>query len=159
MPPLIRSATAADTALILQFIRALADFEKLSHEVAATETQLRTTLFPATGAPAAHCVIAYADGMPAGFALYFFNYSTFLAKPGLYLEDLFVKPEFRGHGIGKALLLHLAKYANALDCGRMEWSVLDWNQPAIEFYENLGARRLRDWQICRLTGPKLARYA
>lgn len=159
MPPLIRPATADDTPLILGFIRALADYEKLSNDVTADEAQLRATLFPTDGAPVAHCVIAFADNAPAGFALYFFNYSTFLAKPGLYLEDLFVKPEFRGRGVGKALLLHLAKSANARGCGRMEWSVLDWNQPAIEFYESLGARRMKEWQICRLTGAALARYA
>jgi GNAT superfamily N-acetyltransferase len=159
MTPLIRPATAADTPLILGFIRALADYEKLSNEVTATEAQLNATLFPANGATVAHCVIAFADGVPAGFALYFFNYSTFLAKPGLYLEDLFVKPEFRGQGIGKALLLHLAKSANARGCGRMEWSVLDWNQSAIEFYESLGARRMKEWQICRLTGAALTQYA
>ncbi len=159
MPPLIRPATADDTPLILGFIRALADYEKLSNDVTADEAQLRATLFPASAAPVAHCVLAFAGGAPAGFALYFFNYSTFLAKPGLYLEDLFVKPEFRGQGVGKALLLHLAKSANARGCGRMEWSVLDWNQPAIEFYESLGARRMKEWQICRLTGAALARYA
>ena len=159
MPPLIRPATDADTALILTFIHALADYERLSPEVSATETQLRATLFPAAGAPVAHCMLAFADGAAAGFALYFYNYSTFLAKPGLYLEDLFVKTEFRNRGIGKALLLHLAKLANARGCGRMEWSVLDWNQPAIKFYERLGARRMREWQICRLAGPALERYA
>ncbi len=159
MTPLIRPATADDLAQILAFIRALADYEKLSGEVTADEAQLRATLFPTTGAPVAHGVLAFADGAPAGFAIYFFNYSTFLAQPGLYLEDLFVKPEFRGQGIGKALLLHLAKSANARGCGRMEWSVLDWNQPAIEFYESLGARRMKEWQICRLTGPALTQYA
>ncbi|MBI5769831.1 MAG: GNAT family N-acetyltransferase [Verrucomicrobia bacterium] len=160
MPPLLRSANAADVPLILDFIRALADYEKLSAEVTATAAQLRATLFPADGAPVAHCVLAFAaDGAPAGFALYFFNYSTFLARPGLYLEDLFVKPEFRGRGYGKALLLHLARLAVRRGCGRMEWSVLDWNQPAIEFYESLGARRLKEWQICRLTGAALAQYA
>jgi GNAT superfamily N-acetyltransferase len=95
---------------------------------------------------------------PAGFAIFFTNYSTFLAKPGLYLEDLFVKPERRSRGIGKALLLHLAQLANARGYGRMDWTVLDWNQPAIEFYESIGARRLREWQICRLTGADLERY-
>lgn len=159
MTPLIRAATTADLPQILAFIRALADYEKLSGEVTANEAQLRATLFPDAGAPVAHCVLAFADGAAAGFAIYFLNYSTFLAKPGLYLEDLFVKPEFRGQGIGKALLLHLAKSANARGCGRMEWSVLDWNQPAIEFYESLGARRMKEWQICRLTGPALAQYA
>ncbi len=157
--PLIRPATAADVPQILAFIRALADYEKLADEVTADEAQLRATLFPADGVPIAHCVLAFAGDAPAGFALYFFNYSTFLAKPGLYLEDLFVKPEFRGRGIGKALLLHLAQLANTRGCGRMEWSVLDWNAPAIAFYESIGARRMSEWQICRLTGPALARYA
>jgi GNAT superfamily N-acetyltransferase len=159
MSLLIRSATAADVPLILGFIRGLADYEKMLPEVEATEEKLRATLFPAEGRPAAECVLAFADAAPAGFALFFHNYSTFLAKPGLYLEDLFVRPELRGHGIGKALLLHLARLANARGCGRMEWSVLDWNAPAIAFYESLGARRLKEWQICRLTGEALARYA
>ena len=157
MPTLLRPATPADTPLILEFIRALAAYEKLSHEVEATEPQLRATLFSAN--PVAHCVLAFADDAPAGFAIYFFNYSTFLARPGIYLEDLFVKPEFRGRGLGKALLLHLAKEANRHGCGRLEWSVLDSNQPAIDFYEKLGARRMKEWQICRLTGPALAQYA
>ncbi|MBI2497214.1 MAG: GNAT family N-acetyltransferase [Opitutae bacterium] len=165
MPCTIRSATAADVALILSFIRDLAIYEKLLHEVVATEDSLRATLFarpPARGepvAPAAHVVIAEEDGQPAGFALYFFNYSTFLSKPGLYLEDLFVKPEFRGRGTGKALLLHLAKIANARGCGRMEWAVLDWNEPARGFYQKLGAVPLDDWRVMRLTGPALAQYA
>jgi len=167
----IRSATSADVPLILSFIRALAEYEKLLPEVEATEERLRATLFPEGGRGPAECVIAFASGeaaltadkpasadKPAGFALFFSNYSTFLAKPGLYLEDLFVQPEFRGRGIGKALLLHLAKLANARGCGRMEWSVLDWNEPAIAFYESLGARRMREWQICRLTGPALLQY-
>ena len=153
----IRTATVADVPLILEFIRGLADYEKLSHEVVATEAALRDTLFGSP--PAAHVVIAEVDGRPAGFALYFFNYSTFLAKSGLYLEDLFVKPEFRGAGTGKALLLHLAKIANARGCGRMEWSVLDWNEPAIKFYDSLGARSMNEWKICRLTGPALTQYA
>lgn len=156
----LRTATRQDVPTILACIRALADYEKLTHECVATEKQLTRTLFPADGtAPAAHCVLAHVGETPAGFALYFFNYSTFLARPGLYLEDLFVHPEFRGRGIGKALLLHLAKLANARGCGRMEWTVLDWNQPAIDFYESLGARRMKEWQICRLTGDALARYA
>ncbi|MBL9203291.1 MAG: GNAT family N-acetyltransferase [Opitutaceae bacterium] len=158
MPPSIRLAAAADVPLILTFIRGLADYEKLTHEVEATEEKLRATLFPVQGRPAAECVIAEQDGEPAGFALFFTNYSTFLAKPGLYLEDLFVFPHLRGRGIGKALLLHLAKLANARGCGRMEWTVLDWNAPAIAFYESIGARRMREWQICRLTGDALARY-
>ena len=160
MPPAIRSATAADVAVILGLIRALADYEKLAGDVVATDELLERSLFPCDGsAPAAYCVIAEADGTAVGFALYFFNYSTFLARPGLYLEDLFVRPEFRGRGFGKALLLHLAKLANARGCGRMEWSVLDWNQPAIEFYESLGAKRMKEWQVCRLTGSSLQQYA
>ena len=160
MSPVIRPARPADVSVILELIRGLADYEKLSHEVEATEEKLSRSLFPADGAPAdAHCVLAEVDGQPAGFALYFFNYSTFLARPGLYLEDLFVKPEFRSRGLGKALLLHLAKLANARGCGRMEWTVLDWNQPAIDFYESLGARRMTEWQLCRLTGRSLQQYA
>lgn len=159
MPLSIRSATAADLPLILEFIRGLAEYEKLLHEVEATPEKLRATLFPADGRAVAECVLAFADDTPAGFALFFHNYSTFLAKPGLYLEDLYVKPELRGRGIGKALILHLAKLANTRGCGRMEWSVLDWNQPAIDFYESLGARRMKEWQICRLTGESLERYA
>ena len=156
--PKIRAATAADVPLILEFIRDLAAYERLLHEVEATEEKLHATLFGPR--PAAECILAFTDiGTPAGFAVFFTNYSTFLAKPGIYLEDLFVKPEHRGHGLGKALLLHLAKLANDRGCGRMEWAVLDWNQPAIEFYESLGAERKLDWTICRLTGDRLARYA
>jgi GNAT superfamily N-acetyltransferase len=156
----IRSAVRADVPLILQCIRDLAVYEKLSHEVEATEAQLTATLFPADGIPpVAHCILAFVDDAPAGFAIYFFNYSSFLAKPGLYLEDLFVKPEFRGRGVGKGLLLHLAASANARRCGRMEWAVLDWNESAIKFYESLGACRMLEWQVCRLSGPALAQYA
>ena len=157
--PTVRSATSDDIPLVLEFIRALADYEKLSDEVEATEATLRATLFPPTGSSVAHCVLAFDGPTPVGFAIYFFNYSTFLARPGLYLEDLFVQPAFRGRGIGKALLLHLAKLANARGCGRMEWTVLDWNQNAIEFYESLGAERKKAWQICRLSGPALRQYA
>jgi GNAT superfamily N-acetyltransferase len=156
----IRAAGPADVPLILHLITALAEYEKLSSEVEATEAKLAASLFPAgQAAPAAHCILAEVDGAVAGFALYFFNYSTFLARPGLYLEDLFVKPEVRSRGLGKALLLHLAKIANQRGCGRMEWCVLDWNQPAIEFYESLGARRMKEWQVCRLTGEALRQYA
>jgi GNAT superfamily N-acetyltransferase len=157
MTTLLRSAVVADVPLILTFIRELADYEKLAHEVTATEERLRDTLFGTP--PAAHVIIAERDERPAGFALYFFNFSTFLAKPGIYLEDLFVKPEFRGHGIGKALLLHLAQIANARGCGRVEWSVLDWNEPAKGFYRSLGAVEMSDWRVNRLTGPALAQYA
>jgi GNAT superfamily N-acetyltransferase len=154
----IRAATANDVPLILEFIRGLAEYERMLDRVQATEERLRASLFPADGrAPDAHCVIGSVDGMPAGFALYFFNYSTFLGRPGLYLEDLFVTPGHRGAGLGKALLLHLAALARDRGCGRMEWSVLDWNEPAIGFYEALGAKRLPDWQICRLDAEALDR--
>jgi GNAT superfamily N-acetyltransferase len=158
MPTLIRRAIPGDLPVILRFIRSLAAYEQLLHEVEATEEKLRATLFGPR--PAAECVLAFADKKtPAGFAVYFTSYSTFLARPGLYLEDLFVQPGLRGRGIGKALLLHLARLANQRGCGRMEWAVLDWNQPAIDFYERLGARRMTEWQICRLTGAALAQYA
>lgn len=154
----IRPATAADIPLILTFIRGLAEYEKLLADVEATEEKLRDTLFPASGRAAAECRLAFLDELPAGFAIFFTNYSTFLARPGLYLEDLFVSPDLRGRGVGKALLLDLARLANERGCGRMEWTVLDWNLPAIEFYESIGARRMREWQICRLTGPALQQY-
>ena len=157
MPITIRSATLADVSMILSFIRELADYEKLSSEVTATEPLLEQTLFGPR--PAAECILAFADDKQAGFAVFYTNYSTFLAKPGLYLEDLFVKPNYRGQGMGKALLLHIAGLANARGCGRMEWTVLDWNQPAIDFYESLGASRMTDWTTCRLAGPALSRYA
>ena len=145
----IRTAKPEDTGIILGFIKELADFEKLSHQVTATETQLRKTLFE--GERVAHVVIGEWNGKAVSFALYFFNFSTFLAKPGLYLEDLYVQPEFRSKGIGRQMLLHLVKIAAAKDCGRMEWSVLDWNERAIEFYEGLGAKPLSDWTMYRLT--------
>ena len=156
----LRPATLADVPVILNLIRGLAEYERMLDQVQATEAGLQATLFPAAGdPPAAHCVLAEIDGIAVGFALYFFNYSTFLGKPGLYLEDLFVKPELRGRGIGKALLLHLARVANEKGCGRMEWAVLDWNAPAIAFYESLGAKRMLEWQLCRLSGPALEQYA
>lgn len=155
----IRSATEEDIPLVLRFIRDLAIYENLLPEVEATEMRLRATLFPAGGRPAAECLLAFSNGQPAGFAVFFHNYSTFLAKPGLYLEDLFVEPALRGQGIGKALLGHCARLANARGCGRMEWSVLDWNEPARAFYRNLGAVELDAWRICRLTGPALQQYS
>ena len=133
MTPLIRPASLDDIPLIRQFILDLAEYEKMSDEVSATEGQLEQSLFG--DRPAAECLLAFCEDKPAGFAIFFGNYSTFLAKPGLYLEDLFVRPEFRGQGLGKALLMHLANLANQRGCGRMEWAVLDWNQPAIDFYE------------------------
>lgn len=149
----IEPARAADVPLILRFIRELADYERLSDQVSATEEALREHLFGLR--PAAEVVIARCEGEPAGFALFFQNYSTFLARPGLYLEDLFVRPALRGRGIGRALLAHLAQLALARGCGRLEWSVLDWNEAAIRFYESLGARRLKEWVPYRLTGAAL----
>jgi len=155
----IRPAAAADLPLILRFIRALAAYENLTSEVEATEERLRASLFPDEGRPAAECLLAYWQGQPAGFAIHFQNYSTFLAKPGLYLEDLFVEPALRGRGIGAALLRHCARLANARGCGRMEWAVLDWNEMAKGFYRKLGAGELGGWRICRLAGAALAKYA
>jgi GNAT superfamily N-acetyltransferase len=157
-PPRIRPAAEADVPLILRFIRELAEYERLLHEVVATEAKLRETLFGAR--PAAEVVIAEdEDGEPLGFALFFHNYSTFLAQPGIYLEDLYVRPEARGRGAGRALLAHLARLAKERGCGRLEWWVLDWNESAIRFYGSLGARPMDDWTVFRLTGDDLARLA
>jgi GNAT superfamily N-acetyltransferase len=153
----IRNANESDVPLIHQFIRDLADYEKLAHVVVATEAQLRATLFGSS--PYAEVIIAEEDGTPVGFALFFHNYSTFLAQRGVYLEDLFVKPEYRGRGYGKALLARLAQIARERDCGRVEWAVLDWNEPSIAFYESLGARRMNEWHTFRLTGEALDRLA
>ena len=149
----IRSAARADAGLILAFIKELAAYEKLSGDVIATEALLRDTLF-GPGATA-EVIIAEADGRPAGFALFFHNYSTFLARPGIYLEDLFVRPEFRSRRIGRALLAHIARLARERRCGRLEWSVLDWNEPAIGFYRTLGATPMDEWTTFRLSGDKL----
>ena len=156
-PIRIAPATEAQVPLILEFIRGLAEYEKLAHEMVATEESLRRSLFGPR--PDAEVVIASVDGQPAGFALYFHNYSTFLGRRGLYLEDLFVKPAFRGRGVGRELLRYLARLAVERGCGRFEWWVLDWNQPAIRFYESLGARAMSDWTIYRLTGPALEALA
>ena len=153
----IRRAASADVLVILRFIQGLADYERLAHECVATEDALHATLFGDT--PAAHVIIARQDGVDVGFALYFFNYSTFLAQPGLYLEDLFVDPAHRGHGVGRALLARLATIAEERRCGRMEWSVLDWNTDAIRFYESLGARPMSDWTVYRVTGDALTQLA
>jgi GNAT superfamily N-acetyltransferase len=150
-------ATERDVPLILQFIRGLAEYERLSHEVTATEQGLRESLFGRH--PAAEVVLCYVGEEPAGFALFFHNYSTFVGKPGLYLEDLFVLPTFRGRGCGKALLAYLAKLAVDRNCGRFEWTVLDWNEPAIGFYKRLGARLLDDWRVCRMSGEALRNLA
>lgn len=153
----LRLATPADVPQILAFITALADYEKLLDQVVATKEKLTATLF---GEKAfAEVVIADYQQQPAGFALFFHNYSTFLAKPGIYLEDLFVLPELRGKGIGKALITYLATLAVARDCGRLEWSVLDWNQSAIDFYQSLGATMLHDWRINRVSGQSLSDMA
>ena len=153
----IRPATRGDVPVILELIRGLAEYEKLAHECVATEARLNESLFGAR--PEAEVLIAEADGGPAGFALFFHNYSTFLAKQGIYLEDLFVKPEFRGRGIGKALLTHLARLAVERDCGRLEWSVLDWNTDAIRFYESLGAKAMEEWTVFRVAGDALTKLA
>ena len=153
----IRPATPADAPLILTFIRELAAYEKLAHEVVADEAAIAETLFGAK--PCAEVVIAEIATEPVGFALFFTNYSTFLGRPGIYLEDLFVRPEARGHGAGRALLGHLAKLAVARNCGRLEWAVLDWNEPAIDFYEKLGATPRSEWTTYRLTGDALRALA
>lgn len=153
----IRAAKPGDEALILSFIRDLAAYEKLSHEVTATDAEVRAKLFG--DSPRVFCNIAEMDGEPAGFTVWFFNFSTFLGRHGLYLEDLFVSPQFRGKGIGKALLAHLARHAVAEGCGRLEWWVLDWNAPAIDFYKSLGAVAMSDWSVFRVTGDALERLA
>lgn len=153
----LRLATETDVPAILSFIQQLADYEKLSDQVVATEQKLRDTLF--ADHPYAEVVLANYQGKDVGFALFFHNYSTFLAKPGIYLEDLFVEPSCRGLGVGKALITYLAKLAVERDCGRLEWSVLDWNQPAIDFYQSLGAVMLHDWRINRVTGSTLTQMA
>jgi len=150
-------ARESDVPVILQMIKGLAEYERLSHQVVATEDSLRETLFGPR--PAAEVVLAYHRDEPIGFALFFQNYSTFMGRPGLYLEDLFVVPSRRGHGVGKLLLTHLASIAVERRCGRMEWAVLDWNESAIGFYKRLGASMLDDWRICRLTGDALVRAA
>lgn len=153
----IRSATAADVPQILAFIRALAVYEKLEHQVSATESSLRATLFGPQ--PGAEVLIAEMAKTPVGFALFFHNYSTFLAQRGVYLEDLFVLPEWRNQGVGKRLLVELARLAVARGCGRFEWSVLDWNTPAIEFYKKLQAQPMSDWTTFRVTGEALVALA
>jgi GNAT superfamily N-acetyltransferase len=153
----IRNATIADVPIILQLIRDLATYERAPDDVLAKEEGLREVLFGAE--PAAKVVIAFEDAAPVGFAVYFFNFSTWLGRPGLYLEDLFVKPEMRGRGYGRALLVHLAKIARNHNCGRMEWAVLTWNDPAIQFYKKLGATPLDDWRVFRLTKTGIEQLA
>ena len=149
----IRGATEEDVPLILSFIRELAEYEKLSREVVATHETLRESLFGERRY--AEVLIAEQDGTPAGFALFFHNFSTFLGKPGIYLEDLYVKPAFRGSGIGKKLLVYLASLAKRRGCGRLEWWVLDWNEPSIGFYKKLGAVPMDDWTVYRVSGSAL----
>ena len=153
----LRFATGDDVGLILDFIRQLADFEKMADEVVTDEDQLRQSLFGERRV--AEVVIASFEGEPAGFALFFHNFSTFLGLPGIYLEDLFVIPALRGHGIGQVLLSHLAKIAVERGCGRFEWSELDWNTDAIRFYERLGAKPMDEWTVFRLTGDSLQELA
>jgi GNAT superfamily N-acetyltransferase len=153
----IRDAVTADVPTILQLIRDLAEYERAPNDVVATEEGLRDILFG--NEPAARVVIAREGEEPVGFAVYFFNFSTWLGRPGLYLEDLFVRPEKRGHGYGRALLTHLARIAQERGCGRMEWAVLDWNEPAIQFYKKLGATPMDEWTVFRLNREGIAQLA
>lgn len=153
----IRPATVADVKLLLRFIRSIAEYERLSHEVEATESRLRESLFGAR--PAAEALFAFWKGQPAAFAVFYRNFSTFQGRPGLYLEDLFVKPKFRRQGIGHELLLHVARLARDRGCGRFEWMALDWNEPAIRFYKKLGAGQLDEWTTFRMSRAELVRLA
>ena len=153
----IRTAIENDVPLIFRFIRELAEYERLADAVVATEDSVRETLFGARRY--AEVLIAEVDGEAAGFALFFHNYSTFLGKPGIYLEDLYVRPELRGRGYGKALLARLAAIARERECGRLEWAVLNWNEPAIRFYRSLGALPQSEWQVYRVTGEALETLA
>lgn len=154
---MIRRATPTDIPTIAELIRALADYERLAHEVVLDEALLRDHLFGPR--PYAEVILAERAGAVVGFALFFHNYSTFLGRPGIYLEDLFVRPEHRGAGHGKALLAHLARLAVERGCGRLEWSVLDWNEPSIAFYKSLGAAAMDEWTVYRLTGDALSALA
>ena len=153
----IRSATKSDVPVILSFIKKLADYERLSHEMVATEGMLRKTLFGRQRT--AEVAIGYYKKEPVGFVLFFPNYSTFLGRPGLYIEDLFVDESHRRRGFGRALLLYVARLASERGCGRLEWSVLDWNEPAINFYKKLGAIPMSEWTVFRVTGESLIRLA
>lgn len=157
MPVTVRPAAPADALLILSFIRDLAEYEKLLHAVEATQAHIETALFGAQ--PRAFCDIAEIDGEPVGLALWFYNFSTFVGRHGIYLEDLFVRPAARGSGAGKALLAHLARRCVAENLGRLEWAVLDWNAPAIDFYDGLGAAAMDEWTVRRLSGEALVRLA
>jgi GNAT superfamily N-acetyltransferase len=153
----IRPATKADVPVILSFIKKLADYERLSHEVTATEKTLRETLFGRR--PTAEVAIGYFKREPVGFVIFFHNYSTFLGLPGIYIEDLFVDETFRRRGFGNALFRYVAGVARDRQCGRLEWSVLDWNEPAVKFYKKLGAVPMNEWTVFRLTGESLTKLA
>jgi GNAT superfamily N-acetyltransferase len=153
----IRAARAGDVPVILAFIQKLAAYEKLSHEVVATEELLRETLFGARAT--AEVAIGFLEDQPVGFVLFFHNYSTFLGRPGIYIEDLFVEESCRGRGFGRALLLYVARLAKERRCGRLEWAVLDWNDPAIGFYKKLGAVPMSEWTVFRVTGESLNKLA
>jgi GNAT superfamily N-acetyltransferase len=153
----IRPATADDVTLVLEFIHALAEYEKLTHEITATPEEMAEHLFGAS--PRAEVLFPCEDEKPVGFALFFHNFSTFLARPGLYLEDLFILPEHRGKGYGRALMIYLAQVAQARGCGRFEWAVLDWNKPSIAFYRSLGATPMSEWIIQRVSGDALNELA
>lgn len=153
----LRLATPEDTTTLFQLIQALAEYEKLSHQVTGNPEALREHLFGEK--PYIEAILAETEGQAIGFALFFHNYSTFLTKPGIYLEDLFVVPEYRRQGVGTKLLTYLAQLALQRDCGRLEWSVLDWNAPAIDFYQRMGADVLPDWRICRVVGDALHQLA
>ncbi|HEY7216865.1 MAG TPA: GNAT family N-acetyltransferase [Candidatus Binatia bacterium] len=153
----IQAATKADVPVIFSFIQKLADYERLSHEVTATEKSLTETLFGRRRT--AEVAIGYFKRKPVGFVLFFHNYSTFLGQPGIYIEDLFVDEEFRRRGFGSALLRYVATLATDRSCGRLEWSVLDWNEPAVNFYKKIGAVPMSEWTVFRVTGEKLAKLA
>ena len=153
----IRKATEADVPVIAWFIRQLAEYERLLQEAVMTEETLRESLFGSR--PSGEVLLGYHQDKPVAFAVFFHNFSTFLGRRGLYLEDLFVKAEWRGHGVGKRLLIHLARLAVDRNCGRFEWAVLDWNEPAIEFYRRLGAQPLHEWTVFRVTGDELHELA
>ena len=153
----IKPATKKDVPVILSFIKKLADYERLSHEVVATEELLQRTLFGQRRT--AEVAIGYSNDAPVGFVLFFHNFSTFIGRPGIYIEDLFVEEAYRRRGFGGALLAHVAKLAAARGCGRLEWSVLDWNEPAVNFYTKLGAMPMNEWTVFRVTGENLKRLA
>lgn len=153
----IRAARPDDSALIFSLVRELAEYEKLSHAVDATEEMIAAALFG--DAPRLYCDIAEWDGQPAGFAVWFLNFSTFRGRHGIYLEDVFVRPAFRGRGIGKALLMRLARRCVDEGWARFEWAVLDWNAPSIAFYKSIGAQVMDEWKVCRLSGDALSRFA